>query len=62
MDSRGAAPPNVHDEFISSSISGGCVTSSSNKGNRKKAVPGNSQGDVFAVGKHDLDDVPKEVL
>ena len=62
MDSRGVAPPNVHDEFISSSISGGCVTSSSNKGNRKKAVPGNSQGDVFAVGKHDLDDVPKEVL
>ena len=25
-------------------------------------MPGNSQGDVFAVGKHALDDVPKEVL
>ena len=62
MDTRGEPPPNVHDEFISSSISGGCVTSSSNKGNRKKPVPGKGQGDVFVVGKHGLDDVPKEVL
>ena len=63
MDTRGEPPPNVHDEFISSSIPGGCSTSSSSNGNRKSSSPGKGQGDMLADSEQSLDDdVPKGVM